>query len=312
MTKDVSVILCSYNRSGMLSETLCSFQKLYVPDDLSVELLLIDNVSVDDTTDVMKNFNHPQIETRIFHASPKGLSNARNRGIAECSGKVLLFTDDDVRFPEDWIPRMAGPILSGMTEALAGGVHLHPDLERDWFTPKHRELLASTERLDEDNPDRLVGANMAVSREVFNVIPGFDPELGAGQLGVGEETLFSGQLREANFQISGDLSVAVEHRPAVSRLTRNWFQSAAKNFGRSEAYISYHWKHRKHNIMLIYMGILFFQTALKMTRAANNDEEVMTMKEFQLLRKLHRLKMHEELHGQDYKYDHHGLVKKHK
>jgi hypothetical protein len=124
---------------------------------------------------------------------------------------MILFTDDDVRPPEDWIDGMCEPILLGKAQAVAGGVRIAPKLHRPWMEALHRGWLASTEGIDPAAPYTMFGANMGFSREVLSKVPAFDTELGPGALGFGDEMLFSWQLLEAGYQIHGALDVAVEH-----------------------------------------------------------------------------------------------------
>ena len=41
----------------------------------------------------------------------KGQSYARNTGLAQCHGGIIILTDDDVRFPQQWLMAMADPIV---------------------------------------------------------------------------------------------------------------------------------------------------------------------------------------------------------
>jgi len=56
----------------------------------------------------------------------------------------LLFSDDAVRFPPDWIVPRIAPIVAGRADAVAGGVRLAPPLLRPW--------MGSTRRRSRDNP----------------------------------------------------------------------------------------------------------------------------------------------------------------
>jgi GT2 family glycosyltransferase len=112
---------------------------------------------------------------------------------------VLLFTDDDVHPPIDWIEYMIAPILNEEADAVAGGIRIAPALKRPWLLPEHEMWLASTEYSGCPDWHPLIGANMAVHRRVFSKVGGFDPEIGPGALGHAEDTLFSLQMRRAGF-----------------------------------------------------------------------------------------------------------------
>lgn len=303
----ISIILCSHNRAEHLKKTLHSLYHTEVPQSLSTELVLVDNASTDTTYEVMYAFAHEQMRVRVVREERLGLSNARNRGVAEAEGTILLFSDDDVRFPRHWIERMCLPILRDETDAVAGGVELASYLQTEWMTPYHRELLASTEMIDSEHPDRIVGANMAISRRVFDKIPGFDPELGAGKLGTGEETLFSLQMREYGFRIKSAFDVSVEHHPDLRRLSRTVWKETAKKVGKSEAYLSYHWEHRQYTFPALYSGLLYYHLRLWLKQILvshdMNCDAGIPLWEFQLRRKIHRIRQHIRERGNTPKYN---------
>lgn len=312
MVETVSIILCSYNRADHLEETLQSLRRVFVPEDWTIELLLVDNASTDATPEVMRAFTHPQMNVRVLREEKQGVCYARNRGIEEAQGRVLLFTDDDVRFPDDWLARMATPILNDQADVIAGGVELAEEIQKQWMTPRHRQLLASTEGIDPDRPERIVGANMAFSRRVFERIPGFNPELGPGQLGLGGETLLFLQVKEAEFRVATAFDVVLEHHPDPSRLTWDGWDTAARKSGRAGAYRSYHWRHRRHSLPALLAGWAYYTVYAWWKKAMGRyqGEAPMSVEEFLLRRKKYRVRQHLREYGRTQKYEKHGLVKK--
>lgn len=312
MSETVSVILCSYNRAEHLEKTLRSLREVRVPEEWTTELILVDNASTDATPKVMGGFTHPQMNVRVLREEKQGVCHARNRGIAEAKGRVLLFTDDDVRFPFNWIARMAAPILNDEADVIAGGVELAEEIQQQWMTPWHRQLLASTEGIDPNRPERIVGANMAFSRKIFDHIPGFDQELGPGQLGLGGETLLYLQVREAGFRIGTAFDVVVNHHPDPSRLTRDAWDAAAKKSGRAGAYRSYHWRHRQYSLPALLAGWVYYSIRAWWKKAMGQfyGEAPMSVEELHLRRKKYRVRQHLRECGRVPKYEKHGLVKK--
>jgi GT2 family glycosyltransferase len=175
-----------------------------------------------------------------------GKGHAYNAGLREAAGEFLIFTDDDVRVPREWIAGLVAPLRDGRGDAVAGGVVLAPGLERPWLTPLMRSFLASTERFDPKAPHLMVGANMAFHRRVLQKVPAFDPELGPGTwYGLGEESLLAEQIKAAGFTIAGAPEVVVEHHCGTSRLQRQPLLGMARKVGRSEAYLYWHWSHEQ-------------------------------------------------------------------
>ena len=74
-----------------------------------------------------------RFDCRWLREPRSGKSRALNRGLREAKGEVLLFTDDDLRFPRQWIEPMMAPILAGEADAVAGvevgNVSVHFEME---------------------------------------------------------------------------------------------------------------------------------------------------------------------------------------
>ena len=241
----VSVVICTRNRARTLAVTLATFARTEIPRALPVELLVVDNGSIDDTRAVVSAFAPPpgMVAVRTLHVADRGLARARNAALRVAVGRVIVFLDDDTHPGPRWLEPLCAPILACAADAVAGGVRLAAHLERPWMTARHRTWLASTEWLAAGAPEEMVGANMALGRHVLAAVPSFDVELGAGALGYGEEALFSQQLLRAGFRIASAFDAMVEHHVDPARLTRAGFAKAAELRGRTLAYRRHHWEH---------------------------------------------------------------------
>ena len=103
---DVAVIVCTSNRAEHLAEMLPSLTKLYIPQGLSVDAIVVDNGSTDETQSVVAENIAVCSWLRTVNEAKPGLSNARNAGIEATTAPIVLFTDDDVRVPADWLAGM--------------------------------------------------------------------------------------------------------------------------------------------------------------------------------------------------------------
>ena len=273
----VTIAICSRNRGAELQATLATLQHVKIPTDYDVDLVLVDNGSTDGTREIMQRFRLPGAVVKVVREDRTGLSHARNRAVLESAGKVLLFSDDDIRFPVDWIKQMAGPILSDNADAVAGGVKLARSLERPWATELHRSWLASTESIDRNSPERLVGANMAICRRILEQVGGFNVALGAGALGFGEETLLAKQILALGGTIAPVWEACVEHHPDLSRLRRDSYLDTAVKMGQSDGYIDHHWRHKpcswlRGYLKLSAISFKLWRFRLKYRQAHRNQE----------------------------------------
>ena len=307
---DVSIIIVTRNRAEDLRQTLDAMRCLRVPDGCEAEMLVVDNGSSDDTAGVVRAAAPGDIPVRYVCEPQPGQTQGRNRGLAETTGDIILFTDDDVRPPVDWIAGMCDPIVSGSAKAVAGGVTLAPGLIRPWMTRMHRSWLASTEWLTPGAPQSMVGANMAFSRSVLKQVPGFDLELGPGAAGFGDDELFASQLVAAGNKIHDATSVSIEHHFEPARLTRESWLSAARRRGESLAYTGHHWKH--WGCRFGRLKVLRAKAELTAWRARNRDKTTgdgCCEQELNLIFLLATFEEHVRQAARNRNYEKHGLVK---
>jgi glycosyltransferase involved in cell wall biosynthesis len=85
----VSVIIPTYNRAWVIKEAIDS---VLAQDYAEFELIVVDDGSTDQTSDVLDTFGNV---IKVFSQKNKGVSAARNRGIAEASGNFIAFLDSD-------------------------------------------------------------------------------------------------------------------------------------------------------------------------------------------------------------------------
>lgn len=113
----VSVIIPSYNHGKYLPDAVKSIRD---QDYNSVEVIIVDDGSTDNTTDIVKAL--PGV--KYIHQHNQGLSAARNTGIKNSGGEMLIFLDAD-----DWL--LPGAIKVNVAElqaneklAFVSGAHL--------------------------------------------------------------------------------------------------------------------------------------------------------------------------------------------
>ena len=246
MKRTVSILICTRNRAKKLAQTLESLAATRMPQFVAkAEVIVVDNRSDDDTRRVTETCPISHMDVRYLYEPLAGKAHSCNTALAAAKGEILLFTDDDVIVPCNWIEAMCEPLLNGSAHAVAGAVRIPPHLNLPWMDAYHRGWLGSTEGFTKNEVHNMVGGNMGIVRGVLDDVPGFDPELGPGMLGYHEEALFTWQLKLAGCRVHFLPDVVVEHYFPESRLTREGMLRTAENAGRSSAYVAHHWEHRK-------------------------------------------------------------------
>jgi len=91
----VSVIIPTYNRGWIIKEAIDS---VLAQDYTEFELIVVDDGSTDHTSDVLDSYRSV---IKVLSQKNKGVSAARNRGIAQASGKFIAFLDSD----DLWLPQ---------------------------------------------------------------------------------------------------------------------------------------------------------------------------------------------------------------
>ncbi|MEO8521397.1 MAG: glycosyltransferase [Acidobacteriota bacterium] len=231
-----TVLICTFNRSASLRQTLASLARM---DGAGWpwDVLVVDNNSSDDTRDVVAALASGfPVPLRYLHEPRQGKSHALNSGIAASTAQVVLFTDDDVLVSPRWLEEAVAPLRAGADADYTGG-----PVEAIWGAPRPRWLPAGNSNmwgtiaaLDygpesfvfEERQRIPIGANMAVRRTVFDRVGAFDPRLGrVGKSLIGQEQAeFFYRTRRAGLRGLYVPEMKVAHHVPAARLTKAYFR----------------------------------------------------------------------------------------
>jgi glycosyltransferase involved in cell wall biosynthesis len=167
---DVSVIVTAYNEARHISRCLDSLLR---QDFESFEVLVVDDGSVDGTSEVVKQYvlRYPGKVRLLRLRKNLGLGNARNIGALYARGKVIAFLDADMEFPPAFLSSLVGPILGGLTHATCSGLEKIVNMYNPWVKVQAQRFKGtfSAER---------TGFVRAISRELFLKFGGYDARFG--------------------------------------------------------------------------------------------------------------------------------------
>ena len=172
----VSVIVPTKNRSRQLRRALASIRALEGVD-LTFEILVIDNGSTDDSTDVARAFG-----ARVLSTLLPGAAAARNEGLRSATAPFIAFLDDD----DVWLPGRIRPQLALLERrpelsAVVGQMVLtDADMQRP--SEPYPAAMPETGDLFMDFLERIPQLGATVARtSVRDSVGGFDPSLVADQ-----------------------------------------------------------------------------------------------------------------------------------
>ena len=237
----VAVLVCTYNRARLLRETLAAMQAMEPPSDCSVEIIVVDNNSTDDTRLVIaESARDGRFRTVALEERRQGKSFALNHGLSHAQGDVVALTDDDVIPNPDWMRRLVEDFRTRDVTFVCGKV-----LPRWGRVPPPELLIARAKHIwgpiaiidygdrpidyvaENRNQWLPIGANLAFSREALLTIGGWRTDLGKVN-----NTLISGEdheifMRLRHFGLYAgyyDPHLAVRHYVPAQRLTRQYFR----------------------------------------------------------------------------------------
>jgi glycosyltransferase involved in cell wall biosynthesis len=235
----ISVILCTYNRAGMLGRVLEQLAAQKMPADLSWDVLVVDNNSKDHTAEVARAFMvRAPAHFRYAHVAKQGKSWALNSALALADADFLAFTDDDVDIPTDWLSELARPFEDAACMGVGGRIvplfeEGQPGWLRGTLPREFRGPLVQFDLGGETLPLTLApfGANMAFRREIFTRHGAFRTDLGPNGVGpgVGEDTELVLRLLAAGEPLVYAPRALVRHPVTADRLHRRyvvrwWYQ----------------------------------------------------------------------------------------
>ena len=183
---DVSIIICTADRADDLRDTLSSLAA--VRPCGRTELLVVDNKSTDHTRQVVKaaTRDYP-FPLRYLHEGNPGKYAALNSGIRQTTGRVIVGTDDDVRFEPDWLERAVDGLSRYGCEFVGGRVLPLWGGKKPVWLDEHNAIYMKVIALLDHGPCARefgrgiswpLGVNVAYRREAFDRVGLFDNRLG--------------------------------------------------------------------------------------------------------------------------------------
>lgn len=175
----VSAVICTRNRPDKIGNAV---ETVLANTYSNFDLTIIDQSTNDETETIVRRIGQRDGRVRYQRMSKSGLSRAYNQAIANTTGPIIAFTDDDCLAPSDWIEKIVTAFEEQPDGQLMYGqvVPAYPENDGDVLTPLLR--IEKPERLDRANGFRVfgMGANFAARRSLFERAGTFDEVLGGG------------------------------------------------------------------------------------------------------------------------------------
>jgi glycosyltransferase involved in cell wall biosynthesis len=222
-----TIIIPTYNEETDIGDTLEALLNLDYPDQ---EIIVVDD-STDRTPEIVRRYADKGV--RLIHPGGGGRCEARNIGIREASGEVLVVLNADVRLPGDFLQRLVYHYRQGADYVLvASRVANRQDLFARYVDGQGKVFYAEAARCNYDNMEWTEGFSC---RKEAALQAGLFPTGFAVPICAGEDGWFGEGLRNSGAKKVVDLSIVVDHVVPAS-LRGYWHCRAEKGFGSAQVH----------------------------------------------------------------------------
>lgn len=266
----ISIVICTYNRSELLIDSLQSLVNEGTNPTL-YEIIVVDNNSSDDTEAEALQFiqQNPGYNLRYVKETQQGLSFARNRGIQEAKSLIVAFFDDDIIAGENLIQNWID-FFKAHPQAVGGGGKISvqfDDPRPNWMPEILLTLFAKHDlgnKITKYSRGRYpIGANMVYKKEILESVNMFNTSLGrkGKSLEGGEEKDIFFRITQQNNNVYYVPDAYLWHRVGAQRLTKNYVKGQAVGIGKSIA-VMLHGKSTGKKISKLFSELIKFGASL--------------------------------------------------
>ncbi len=173
-----ALVIPTYNREEVLVNTLKSALALNPAPD---EILVVDQtLEHEEATRRFLKMAHQKGNIRWIHQGPPSLTAARNRAIAETKSDILIFIDDDVILPKNFVAKHLHNYKNEKTQSVAGGViqenkPIYPPAPRGgWPRVLDYHYFSVYNQKRTEGVATFMGCNHSVRTSVLKRLGGYD------------------------------------------------------------------------------------------------------------------------------------------
>jgi len=174
----VSVVICAHD-TGRWDRLEAAIESVLAQSRAAHELVLV----IDHNPELFRRASTRWPDAHVVeNVEPRGLSGARNTGVARASGTHLAFLDDDAVADPDWVRELLAGYANAEVIAVGGEVVPRWLSQRPrWFPPEFDWIVGCSytgmPRHDQ-SVRNLIGANMSFRADVLAGLGGFHREIG--------------------------------------------------------------------------------------------------------------------------------------
>lgn len=170
----ISVIIPAYNAENFISEAIDSVKIQVIPDNIKIDITVVDDGSTDGTSSAAKAAG-----AAVITQKHSGAASARNLGVQQSFGNLVMFLDADDVLTPGAIAALCDGLLADADEIAANDAVFANAVE--FFTPElAAESDGSVSARKHPYSGTLPGCSL-IRRHVFDKIGTFDETLLSGE-----------------------------------------------------------------------------------------------------------------------------------
>lgn len=186
----LSILIPVFNERYLVKELIRRVLAAPLPENMSRELILVDDGSTDGTRDILDAMarENPHTVRYIKHEKNAGKGAAIRTAIAAATGELCIFQDADLEYdPRDYA-KLLGPLLNGHADVVYGSRFLSGERRRVlyfWHSVGNRVLTTLSNVFSDLNLTDMETGYKAFRTSVLQSIPircrgfGLEPEITA-------------------------------------------------------------------------------------------------------------------------------------
>lgn len=231
LPSDISVVICAYTLDRWSDIQRAAASALVQEPSVREILLIVDHN--DGLLRLAEEHWESEPLLRVLPSSAvlRGLSGARDTGVADSSGQVVAFLDDDAAAEPGWAAALAAAYGSGHVLGVGGGIDpVWPRRRPTWWPPEYDWVVGCSYKGQPEvtsSVRNVIGANMSFRKEVLDSIGGFDARIGrvGADFAGGEETELCIRARSVfpDGHVVLEPAARVRHRVSADRATWGYF-----------------------------------------------------------------------------------------
>ena len=168
----LSIIIPVFNEE---KEIVLCLKSLAKQTYKNLEIIVVDDGSVDKTTEIISKFQVPNSKLILLKQKHEGPGEARNLGVKHASGDILVFVDADMTFDRNFLKHLVKPIVIGKAKGTFSKQEYVSNWNNVWVRCWNiNEGWENKRRHSKDYPDKQK-VFRAILKSEFDKVGGFTP-----------------------------------------------------------------------------------------------------------------------------------------